>query len=132
MILRWGMSDKIGNIDYAEAHDGYMGSTGGFSVSAKTKELIEGEVKSLIADGYAIARKILLEKHVEFERLAKGLLEYETLTGDEIRKVVAGEMLGTDAEGGDQPGGGAQVSSIVPKTRKPKAPKPGMEPEPSA
>ena len=132
MVMRWGMSDKVGNIDYAEAHDGYLGSTGGFSVSAKTKELIEGEVKSLIADGYAIARKILLEKHVEFERLAKGLLEYETLTGDEIRKVVAGEVLGPDTDSGDQPGGGAQVSSIVPKTRKTKAPKAGFEPEPSA
>ncbi|MGB7271594.1 MAG: ATP-dependent zinc metalloprotease FtsH, partial [Albidovulum sp.] len=87
MVMRWGMSDKIGNIDYSEAHEGYNGSTGGFSVSAKTKETIESEVKRLIEDGYNLARKILLEKSVEFERLAKGLLEYETLTGDEIRKV---------------------------------------------
>ncbi len=132
MVMRWGMSDKVGNIDYAEAHDGYQGATAGFSVSAKTKELIEGEVKRLIEDGYVVARKILLEKHVEFERLAKGLLEYETLTGDEIRKVVAGEVLGNDKDGGDPSGGDTQVSSIVPKTRKPKAAKPGMEPEPSA
>ena len=37
MVMRWGMSDKIGNIDYAEAHEGYSGGTPGFSVSAKTK-----------------------------------------------------------------------------------------------
>jgi cell division protease FtsH len=129
MVMRWGMSDKVGNIDYAEAHEGYQGNAGGFSVSAKTKELIEGEVKRLIEEGYEVARKILLEKREEFERLARGLLEYETLTGDEIRKVVAGEPL-TDEDG--EEGGGAAVSSLVPKAGKHKAPKGGLEPEPSA
>jgi cell division protease FtsH len=131
MVMRWGMSDKVGNIDYAEAHEGYQGSTGGFSVSAPTKELIESEVKRLIDEGYDRARKIILEKQDDFERLAKGLLEYETLTGDEIRKVVAGEALGPDSDG-DQPGGDTAVSSMVPKAGKPKAPKAGLEPEPSA
>ncbi|TNE90407.1 MAG: ATP-dependent metallopeptidase FtsH/Yme1/Tma family protein, partial [Rhodobacteraceae bacterium] len=37
MVMRWGMSDKVGNIDYAEAHEGYQGNTAGFSVSTKTK-----------------------------------------------------------------------------------------------
>ena len=46
MVLRWGMSDKVGNIDYTEAHEGYQGNTAGFSVSANTKELIEDEVKN--------------------------------------------------------------------------------------
>ncbi|MGB0426233.1 MAG: ATP-dependent zinc metalloprotease FtsH, partial [Paracoccaceae bacterium] len=41
MVLRWGMSDKVGNIDYSEAHEGYSGNTAGFSVSANTKEMIE-------------------------------------------------------------------------------------------
>ena len=52
MVMRWGMSDKVGNIDYAEAHEGYQGNTAGFSVSAHTKELIEEEVKRLIQQGY--------------------------------------------------------------------------------
>ena len=132
MVMRWGMSDKIGNIDYSEAHEGYNGTTGGFSVSAKTKELIEGEVKRLIEDGYEVARKVLMSKQEEFERLAKGLLEYETLTGDDIRKVVAGQALDGDAQGGDSAGGGSAVASIVPKAGKPKKPKAGLEPEPSA
>jgi len=131
MVMRWGMSDKIGNIDYAEAHQGYQGQTGGFSVSADTKTLIEEEVKTLIDDGYDLARKILLEKSEEFERLAQGLLEYETLTGDEIKKVVAGEKLGGDDDK-DKPSGGQTASVVaIPKT-KPKAPKGGMEPEPTA
>jgi cell division protease FtsH len=130
MVMRWGMSDKVGNIDYAEAHEGYQGHTPGFSISAKTKEQIEGEVKRLIEDGYETARKILLEKSEEFERLAKGLLEYETLTGDEIRKVVAGQALGDDDS---DSGGEAQPVTMVPKAGKPKAPKAGgLEPEPSA
>ncbi|MBS0573962.1 MAG: ATP-dependent zinc metalloprotease FtsH [Proteobacteria bacterium] len=130
MVMRWGMSDKVGNIDYAEAHEGYQGQTAGFSVSAKTKELIEGEVKRLIEEGYDLARKILLEKRDEFERLAKGLLEYETLTGDEIRKVTAGVPLDGDDSGGTGPADPV-VSTAVPKTGKPRAAKPGLEPEPS-
>ncbi|MFZ1663267.1 MAG: ATP-dependent zinc metalloprotease FtsH, partial [Paracoccaceae bacterium] len=52
MVMRWGMSDKVGNIDYAEAHEGYQGNTAGFSVSAETKKMIESEVKALIDEGY--------------------------------------------------------------------------------
>jgi cell division protease FtsH len=132
MVMRWGMSDKIGNVDYSEAHEGYQGNTAGFSVSAETKQLIEAEVKALIDEGYETARRILIEKSEDFERLAKGLLEYETLTGDEIRKVIAGEPLGGDGDA-DKPasssgGGGASVAAI-PKTR-PRGSKPGPEPEP--
>ncbi|WP_310795058.1 ATP-dependent zinc metalloprotease FtsH [Neotabrizicola shimadae] len=131
MVMRWGMSDKIGNIDYAEAHEGYQGNTAGFSVSAHTKELIENEVKRLIDEGYETARRILIEKADDFERLAKGLLEYETLTGDEIRKVMAGEALGGDDDSaGSSPGGGITSVIGVPKT-KPKAASPGPEPEPA-
>ncbi|MBA3909818.1 MAG: cell division protein FtsH [Rhodobacter sp.] len=132
MVMRWGMSDKIGNIDYSEAHEGYQGNTAGFSVSAETKRAIEAEVKALIDEGYDVARGVLLEKAEDFERLAKGLLEYETLTGDEIRKVIAGEALGGDDDA-DKPasgGGGASVAAI-PKTRA-RNPKPGPEPEPVA
>ncbi len=129
--MRWGMSDKIGNIDYSEAHSGYDGNTAGFSVSAETKRLIEEEVKAIIDEGYRRARQILDENEVEFERLAQGLLEYETLTGDQIRKVMAGEPLsGNDADDADK-GSGLGSIAAIPKT-KPKAPTGGMEPEPSA
>jgi cell division protease FtsH len=132
MVMRWGMSDKVGSVDYAEAHEGYQGNTGGFSVSASTKELIEAEVRDLIDAGYATARQILLEKSEEFERLAKGLLEYETLTGDEIRKVVAGEPLDSGDDASPPPAGNAPSVTAIPKTAKTKTPKGGLEPTPTA
>ncbi len=131
MVMRWGMSDKVGSIDYSEAHEGYSGSTGGFSVSASTKEMIEVEVKALIDEGYALAHKTLIEKSEEFERLAKGLLEYETLTGDEIRRVTRGESLGGDDADATPPSGNVPSVTALPRT-KPAAPKGGgTAPEPS-
>ena len=132
MIMRWGMSDKVGNIDYAEAHEGYQGNTAGFSVSADTKGVIEDEVKAFIEGGFQKAMEILKDKNEEFERLGQGLLEYETLTGAEIKRVMAGEPLNRDDDDGMDipPTSGTSVTAI-PKTkpRKPKAPDPDLEPE---
>ncbi|MDG1963351.1 MAG: ATP-dependent zinc metalloprotease FtsH [Amylibacter sp.] len=117
MVMRWGMSDKIGDIDYQAAHEGYAGGNiGGFSISTKTKELIEQEVKKLIDDGYAQALTILKKKKKEFERLAQGLLEYETLTGDEINKIIKGQKLSSDDE--DNKKETKPSLAAVPKTSK--------------
>ncbi|MBY6058167.1 ATP-dependent zinc metalloprotease FtsH [Leisingera daeponensis] len=133
MVLRWGMSDKVGNIDYAEAHEGYSGNTAGFSVSAHTKELIEEEVKRFIQQGYETALEILKEKHEEWERLAQGLLEYETLTGDEIKRVMNGEPpQAGDDEDDSEDKGNASVTAIPKAKPKKTPPEGGMEPEPSA
>jgi cell division protease FtsH len=134
MVMRYGMSDKVGNVDYQEAAAGYQanGGAGGFSISAATKELIESEVKRIIDEGYDTAYRILTEKNAEFERLAQGLLEYETLTGAEIERVIRGEPPHVDPDEEDKPTGGSSITAI-PKTKpkKPKAPDSGMEPEPS-
>jgi len=136
MVMRYGMSDKVGNIDYQEAAAGYQanGGAGGFSVSAATKELIESEVKRFIDEGYDLAFKILGEKTEEFERLAQGLLEYETLTGDEIKRVINGEPPHLDDDEDDTPSEGSAPSvTAIPKTKPKKSPpEGGMEPEPTA
>ncbi|MEL6932456.1 MAG: ATP-dependent zinc metalloprotease FtsH [Pseudomonadota bacterium] len=136
MVLRWGMSDKVGNVDYEQAHEGYMGNgAGGFSISAATKELIEDEVKILIDTAYQKAYDILTEKKEDWERLAQGLLEYETLTGEEIERVIKGEPPEAD-----DTGGGSSVAkdddkpslTAVPKTKPKRGPDDGgLEPEPS-
>lgn len=137
MVLRWGMSDKVGNVDYEQAHEGYMGNgAGGFSISAHTKELIEDEVKHMIDTAYQTAFDILTERKEEWERLAEGLLEYETLTGEEIERVIRGEP----PEAGDQSGGSSVKEddkpsvTAIPKTKPKSAPDAGgggLEPEPS-
>jgi len=127
MVLQWGMSDKIGNIDYSEAAQGYQGATGGFSVSANTKELVEKEVQRFIQDGYDWALKIVQEKDKEFERLAQGLLEYETLTGDEIQRVMDGLPPTDDSD----EGGSSEVSEKPSLTAIPKAKSKGKKSPPS-
>ena len=131
MVMRLGMSAKVGNVDYREAAEGYQGNTGGFSVSAKTKETIESEVKRIIDEGYDLAFRTIKENALEFDRIAKGLLEYETLTGDELKKIMAGEPLGGPDDGDEGEKGTISSIASIPKT-KPKSPKSGLEPEPSA
>ena len=133
MVLRWGMSDKVGNIDYAEAHEGYSGNTAGFSVSANTKELIEEEVRRFIEEAYQRAYQILEENKDEWERLAQGLLEYETLTGEEIKRVMNGEPPQADDDADDDADTGATSVTAIPKAKSKKTPPEGdMEPEPSS
>jgi cell division protease FtsH len=131
MVLRWGMSDKVGNIDYTEAHEGYQGNTAGFSVSANTKELIEEEVKNFIQQGYDTAFKILTKKKKEWDRLAVGLLEYETLTGEEIKKVMNGDPPYSDDEDKDDGSASAPSVTAIPKTKPKTKPSGNLEPEPS-
>jgi cell division protease FtsH len=117
MVLRWGMSDKVGNIDYAEAAEGYSGNTAGFSVSAATKQLIEDEVKRFIDEAYARAEQILRDRWDEFDRLAKGLLEYETLTGAEIDRVIRGEPPQGPEDEDQNTGGDTPSLTAIPKTK---------------
>ncbi|SDE48408.1 ATP-dependent zinc metalloprotease FtsH [Limimaricola pyoseonensis] len=135
MVTQFGFSDKIGHIDYANEQQSYLGSySGGASHSADTQKVIDEEVRRIIDEGYETAKRILTEKREDLERLAQGLLEYETLTGNEITRVIAGEPLNRgDDDDHQKPeqGGGASVTAI-PKTRKPKSSEGGMEPEPSA
>jgi cell division protease FtsH len=133
MVLQWGMSDKVGNIDYREAAEGYSGNTAGFSVSAHTKELIEEEVKRFISEAYDRAFKILTEKEEEWERLAQGLLEYETLTGEEIKRVMRGEPPQAPEDDTPSDQGNAPSVTAIPKAKKkrPQPPTGGMEPEPT-
>ena len=124
MVLRWGMSDKVGNVDYAETHEGYNGQTFGGSVSAATKELIESEVRRFIEEAYAKARQVLAEKRDDWEKLAQGLLEFETLTGDEITDLLNGKPPSRPEEDNTPPA--KPPASAVPTTDE----GPDADPEP--
>ena len=97
--------------------------------------MIEKEVQKFIKDGYDWAVKIIAEKEVEFERMAQGLLEYETLTGDEIKRVIAGLPPQAPEDDNDaSDGGNAPSVTAIPKAKSKKTPPAsddGMEPTPT-
>ncbi|MDD9922267.1 MAG: ATP-dependent zinc metalloprotease FtsH [Boseongicola sp.] len=136
MVTQYGFADELGMVDYANEQQSYLGAyNGGQSHSEEMQKRIDSKVKELIDEGYETAKRILTEQNEGWENLAQGLLEYETLTGDEITKVINGEPLNRGDDDEDTPpdtGGTASVTAI-PKT-KPKA-KPsdddGLEPEPT-
>jgi len=136
MVTQFGYAEELGFVDYANEQQSHLGVYGGgTNHSAATQKIIDDKVKQLVDEGYATAKRVLTEKAEDLERLALGLLEYETLTGNEITKVIAGEPLnrGDDDEDDVDTGGTPSVTAI-PKT-KPKAVSPddgGLEPEPSA
>jgi cell division protease FtsH len=133
MVTQFGMSEKLGNIDYANEQQSYLGNySGGSSNSPETQQLIDAEVRKIVDTGYETAKRILTEKADDLKRLAEGLLEYETLTGIEIAKVIAGEPLNRGDDSDDTPDKGETTSIMsIPKT-KPKAKSTKVDPEPSA
>ena len=96
MVTQWGMSDKLGPLQYTENQEEvFLGHSVSRqqNVSEKTAELIDSEVKRLVIGGYDRAKQILTDQAHELEAVAQALLEYETLSGEEIRKVIAGEPI---------------------------------------
>ena len=96
MITEWGMSETLGMIAYGDnSQEVFLGHsvTQSKNVSEETARQIDGEIKSLISRAYEKARRILSENVEELHRLASGLLEYETLSGDELRTVLRGEKV---------------------------------------
>lgn len=104
MVVRWGFSEKIGKIDYAQEDSGYMSSGKNVSadISPETAKLIDEEVKKLVDNAYVTASKILHEHRDELEILAKALLEYETLTGDEIKELLKGNKPHRTSKSGEE------------------------------
>ncbi|MEM0987960.1 MAG: ATP-dependent zinc metalloprotease FtsH [Pseudomonadota bacterium] len=138
MVTRFGMSDKVGNIDYSTEQESFLGSfnAGTAQISPETQQNIEAEVRRLIDEAYGTARGILTDKSDEFERLAQALLEYETLTHDEISKVIKGEPLDrSDDDTTPTPSDTGGSLAAIPKAGKPRRgdgePDPGMEPQPN-
>jgi cell division protease FtsH len=128
MVTQFGFSDLLGNVDYANERESYLGmSSGGTSHSGNTQKLIDDEVKKIVDEGYARAKQILTDKAEDLHRLAKGLLEFETLTGEQIGRVIAGIPLDTPDDGM-----GPDLGVVaIPKTRQRK-PKSDPNPEPTA
>ena len=132
MITEWGMSDRLGMIAYGDnSQEVFLGHsvTQNKNVSESTAQEIDREIKSIIDTAYQKARRILSENIEELHRLARGLLEYETLSGDEIRQVLRGEPVIKKVV--DEPVAETRRPS-VPSTSKPSPLPPGLGPAPAA
>ena len=101
MVTEWGMSEKLGPVLYAEnTGEVFLGKsvTQSKNMSEETARLVDAEIKQLVVDAHDKAYKLLQEKSEEWERLAQALLEYETLTGEEIEQVIKGEKVDKSSE----------------------------------
>lgn len=111
MVKEWGMSDKVGPVYHGHESNPYMKEIS----SEEVNKVVEMEIKQLIMDALNRAKQILVDHKDELELLAKALLKYETLTGDEIKDILAGrkiekDVLFTDAEGVSENDNSSKVS----------------------
>ena len=120
MVTKWGMSDKVGPVEYAQPEgESFLGysSSQPVRMSNQTAQLIDDEIKSIVEGGLHRAKHVLTEHLDQLHLLAGALLEYETLSGDEIKKLIAGEEIGRVDQGPKAPAMKAAGTSI-PKTRR--------------
>ena len=130
MVTEWGMSDKLGFLAYnADEQEVFLGRSVSQqkNVADATASVIDAEIRRIVDEAYDDATKILKKYDTELERLAQGLLEYETLNGDEIKIIVEGGTLSRDdpSDDVDTPRAKRKRASI-PGTGRPKTP--GNEP----
>lgn len=131
MVTQFGFSEELGHVDYANEQQSYLGTYGGGSNhSSMTQRLIDEKVKEIVDEGYVTAKRILTEKSVDLENLACGLLEYETLSGAEIVKVISGLPLNRNDDS-DTSEGLSSVVSIPKKKRASSKKNTKLDPEPT-
>ncbi|MEK9283861.1 ATP-dependent zinc metalloprotease FtsH [Bradyrhizobium sp. CB1650] len=134
MVTRWGLSEELGTVSYGENQDEVflgMSVSRTQNASEATVQKIDSEIKRLVEEGYKEATRILTEKHADLETLAKGLLEFETLTGEEIVDLLKGKK--PNRESVLEPTT-PRASAVPPagKSRPRPDPDPGLEPQPQA
>jgi cell division protease FtsH len=133
MVTRWGFADDIGPVDYgSDQGDVFLGQQlmQSSHVSEETSRKIEEEVRKLIQTGMDEARRIMTETRHEWEAIALGLLEYETLSGDEIAELLKGNKP-TRPDLDDDNTGPASAVPVIGKRRKPSGEAGLGDPEPN-
>jgi cell division protease FtsH len=133
MITAYGMSDKLGRVRYqANEQEVFLGHavTQTQNVSEATAQIIDQEVRRLIEEAESHAKRILTEHLDDLHTMAKALLEYETLSNDEIGQVLRGEPVVRDETGGAGPGHDRRRRTSVPSSGPAPGASPGANPEP--
>ncbi|SMQ74778.1 membrane protease FtsH catalytic subunit [Devosia lucknowensis] len=137
MVMEWGMSEKLGRVRYkSNDQEVFLGHsvTQSQHMSDDTARIIDQEVRKLIEDGEASARHILTTYHDQWEAIAQALLEFETLTGDELRALMDGKQpMRPDDSGPAAPKAtGVPSAGKTGKKRPDSPPEAGMEPQPES
>src|SRR3979411_1503213 len=134
MVTRWGLSEALGTVSYGENQDEVflgMSVSRTQNASEATVQKIDTEIRRFVEEGYNEATRILTEKRADLEALAKGLLEFETLSGEEIQELLKGKK--PNRESVLEPT--TPRTSAVPPAGKPRPrpdPDAGLEPQPQA
>ncbi len=135
MVTKWGYSDALGIVEYGENQEEvFLGHSvaRNQNVSEDTAKIIDAEVKRLTQGGYEEAKRIMTEKLEDLHTLAKGLLEYETLSGDEIIAVLKGIKPRRDDPELMAPPGPRSSVPLAPRPAAAPSPiGPGIAPEPA-
>jgi cell division protease FtsH len=90
MVVKWGLSDKIGKVDYSQEDNGYMSSGKNVSadISPETAKLIDEEVKKIVDTAYQKATDLLNEHMEKLHKVAGVLMEKEKIDGDEFEEIM--------------------------------------------
>ena len=123
MVTKYGMTTELGTIAYGENEEEiFLGRsvTKSQNMSEETAKKIDAEVKKIVDKGYEKARKILTEKIDDLHKIAKALLIYETLSGDEIRDLILKDIKPTRSFKEDDKDDGKDASALGSLGLKPK------------
>ncbi|MFG1465753.1 ATP-dependent zinc metalloprotease FtsH [Xanthobacter sp. DSM 24535] len=135
MVTRWGFSDLLGQVAYGENQDEVflgMSMQRHQNISEATAQTIDKEVRRLVDEGYQEATRILTENREGLEALARGLLEYETLSGDEIIDLLGGKPPVRDTVIEPANPRGSVVPTAGKNRPRPEGPAGSIEPQPQA
>ncbi|MDD2055108.1 ATP-dependent zinc metalloprotease FtsH [Pseudomonas putida] len=118
MVTKWGLSEKLGPLMYAEEEgEVFLGRSAGSqhaSLSAETAKLIDSEVRSIIDQCYGTAKQILTENRDKLDAMADALMKYETIDAEQIDDIMAGR---TPREPRDWEGGSGTPPPVVQNER---------------
>ena len=124
MVTQWGMSDAIGPLELEEKQgETFLGysQTQRSNMSNETALLIDNEIKRLVEDGLKRANEVIKEHLDQLHAIAGALLEFETITGEEIKRIVAGDDIGRKDESA-KAAPIVKAGTSIPKTRRPAGP----------
>ena len=122
MVTQWGLS-KLGPVQYEQQGQNYLGQNGSQRrpMSNETAQAIDAEIKAILDKGYKRSESLLKKHDKAFHRVAEGLLEYETLSGDDIKILIEGGTIDRDPIDSTPTLPPTNIGSIIPKSGKGKS-----------